>query len=254
MAAVRVLVLRAAGINCDEETAFGWEQAGAAADRVHVNRLFENRESLADYQVMCIPGGFSHGDHIAAGVILGNRIARWLGDEIAAFIDRGGLVLGICNGFQVLVRAGLLPGPGCAARVTLTLNASGRYEDRWVRLKPAASHCAFLDRDERYEFPVGHAEGRVAVSDETALTALETANRIALRYVGPADESPGYPGNPNGSIGDVAGLTDATGRVLGLMPHPDRFLHATNHPAWTRRGSTESGGSRFFRRAVAHFA
>lgn len=253
MATPRVLVLRAAGINCDEETAFGWQRAGALTERVHVNRIMGRPDRLKAYQILTIPGGFSYGDDIAAGAILGNQLARHLGEAIGEFVEGGGLVLGICNGFQVLVRAGLLPGPDCPVRITLALNESGRYEDHWVRLRAEAPQCAFLPPGETFEMPVGHAEGRVAFSDESALAVLESSNRVALRYVASDDGAPSYPQNPNGSTGNVAGLTDGTGRILGLMPHPDRFLNRTNHPAWTRDASIESDGLRFFRHAISYF-
>lgn len=253
MAIVRVLVLRAAGINCDEETAFAWEQGGARPDLVHVNRLIENPSSLDAYQILTVPGGFSYGDDIAAGKILGVYLAQHLGDAVRAFVDRGGLVLGICNGFQVLVRAGLLPGIGCDVPVTLTLNDSGRYETRWVNLRCETSHCAFLERGEILEMPVGHAEGKFTVAELRDLEKLESRNRIALRYTAPDGGPPVYPENPNGSIGNVAGLTDSTGRVLGLMPHPERNVARPQHPAWSRDSSIESAGRRVFRRAVSRF-
>ncbi len=253
MSTIRVLVLRAAGINCDEETAYAWELAGADALRLHVNRLIEDPRLLEGFQILSIPGGFSYGDDIAAGMILGLRLARHLGDPLRGFIARGGLVLGICNGFQVLVRAGLLPGPACGGPVTLTLNRSGRYEDRWVRLRVGSSRCAFLERDEEFELPVAHAEGRFAVSSEAALAVLESRDCVALRYIAPDGGEPSYPDNPNGSIGNVAGLTDDTGRVLGLMPHPERYVKVTNAPHWTRGRSGEPDGLRIFRRAVRHF-
>ena len=252
MATVRVLVLRAAGINCDEETLFAWETAGAKAERLHINRLLESPGRLAEHQILTIPGGFSYGDDIASGKILANQLAHHLGEPLARFIDGGGLVLGICNGFQVLVRLGLLPGMDCGVRATLTLNDSGRYEDRWVRLGTEAGHCAFLEKGEVLHLPVAHAEGKVAVEgDESGLAVLKTAGRVGLRYIAADGGEPTYPENPNGSIGNVAGLTDRTGRVFGLMPHPERNILPTHPPEWTRRTSIENDGLRIFRRAVA---
>lgn len=254
MARIRALVLRAAGINCDEETALAWQRGGCDADLVHVNRVIESPGRLEDYQILTVPGGFSYGDDIAAGRILGNQLARQLGDAIRAFVDSGGLVLGICNGFQALVRAGLLPGRDCDVPVTLTQNGSGRYEDRWVRLRAETDRCAFFAKGDEFEFPVGHAEGCFAVSNQDALSHLAAAGRVALRYASRNDAAPVYPANPNGSAGNVAGLIDGTGRILGLMPHPDRCLFRTNHPGWTRDTSIESDGQRFFANAIAHFA
>ena len=255
MARVRVLVLRAAGINCDEETAFAWEMAGARAQRIHVNRLLDDPQQLGTYQVLTVPGGFSYGDDIASGKVLAGQLAQHLGDAIGSFVDRGGLVLGICNGFQVLVRLGLLPGADCHVPVTLALNDSGRYEDRWVRVRAEAAHCPFLEDGEAYDFPVAHAEGKIVVDGgEAALGRLTALGRIGLRYVSADGGEPRYPENPNGSIGSVAGLTDATGRVFGLMPHPERHVRPTHPPVWNRDLTTENDGNRFFRRAVAYFS
>jgi len=254
MATVRVLVLRAPGINCDEETAFAWSMAGAQPELIHVNRLLESPSILDGFQVLTIPGGFSHGDAIASGRILGRQLAHHLGDAIARFVGRGGCILGICNGFQVLVRAGWVPGPGCDVPVTLMVNDSARYEDRWVRVRAERSKSIFFEAGEEFEFPVAHGEGKFAVADAAGLAALETGGHVALRYVGSGSGPVAFPENPNGSIGAVAGLTDATGQVLGLMPHPERNLFSTSHPAWTSRGSIESDGPRLFHRAVRHFS
>ncbi len=251
MKTVRVLVLRAAGINCDEETAFAWRQAGASVELLHVNRLVEQPRALAACDVFTVPGGFSYGDDIASGKILANQLNHHVGDAIRDFVERGGRVLGICNGFQVLVRMGLLPGDDCGVACTLTLNDSGRYEDRWVTVRAESSPCAFLDPDAVFEFPVAHGEGKLLPSEgEASLSRLESANRIALKYIRPDGSCPAFPENPNGSIGNVAGLTDATGRILGLMPHPERNLFAPPNRAKNPDFNIETAGSRFFRRAV----
>lgn len=247
----RVLVLRAAGINCDEETAFAWRQAGAVADLLHVNRLVERPRLLADYQVLTIPGGFSYGDDIASGKILSNQLVHHLGEVLREFVARGGAILGICNGFQVLVRMGLLPGTDCGVPCTLTLNDSGRYEDRWVTVRVASPECIFLDPDETFEFPVAHGEGKVLpAGGEPSIARLVAEDRIALKYVNPDGTAPEFPANPNGSIGNVAGLTDTTGRILGLMPHPERNLFPAPARCSTRDFNAETAGARFFRRAV----
>src|ERR1043166_942189 len=219
MGEVRVLVLRAAGINCDEETAFAWEMAGAAPQRIHIRRLIESPNLIDNYQLLTIPGGFSYGDDIASGKILGNQLIHHLGDRLRRLIDRGGLVLGICNGFQVLVRAGLLSGTDCPVQATLTLNDSGHYEDRWVRLHAEVSG-PFLEAGESFNLPVAHAEGKIMIEGgEANLPRFEEAHRIALRYVAENGSSPNYPENPNGSIGNAAGLVDSTGRVLRSEEH-----------------------------------
>lgn len=250
MASVRVMVLRAAGINCDEETALAWEMAGAFPQRIHVRRLVERPELLNEYQILTIPGGFSYGDDIASGKILAGILIHHVGQELRRFIDRGGLVLGICNGFQVLVRTGLLPGADCPVKATLTLNDSGHYEDRWVRLR-AEQSCPFLETGDEFHVPVAHAEGKIMIEGgQAGLTALEAARRIALRYQSSDGGPAKYPENPNGSIGNAAGLIDGTGHVLGLMPHPERAILSTQFPTHLRDGSTETGGLRLFQRAV----
>ena len=260
-ATVRVLVLRAPGINCDEETAYAWQLAGAHAERHHVRRLIEKPDLLASYQVLTIPGGFSYGDDIASGKILAGQLKHHLGEAIGALLDRGGLILGICNGFQVLVRMRLLPGPDLAKAVSLTLNDSGRYEDRWVRVRADVSNCPFLAPGETYHLPVAHAEGKVVVAHgEAGAAALANSGRIALRYVDRRGNPAAYPGNPNGSIENAAALVNDTGKVLGLMPHPERHILPTHSPDENGPINPENGhardcdGLRIFRGAVDHFA
>ncbi|MFQ5430066.1 MAG: phosphoribosylformylglycinamidine synthase I [Phycisphaerae bacterium] len=260
MATVRVIVLRAPGINCDEETACAWQLAGARPERIHVKQLTADPAPLKAAQILTLPGGFSYGDDIAGGRILGNQLRHHLGAEIAAFLERGGLLLGICNGFQVLVRMGLLPGPDCPAPVSLTLNDSGRFEARWVHLLVESDGCPFLKQGETLHLPVAHAEGRVVTAGGAqGATPQADHDRVALRYIHPAGTPPDYPENPNGSIENVAGLLDRTGRVLGLMPHPERHVVPTQRPDRGSADSPETGlrgdcdGLRIFRRAVDHF-
>jgi phosphoribosylformylglycinamidine synthase I len=256
MAQPRAIVLRAPGTNCDEEAAYALERAGAVAETWHINKVIETPEALDRFQILTIPGGFSYGDDLGAGRILATRLARTLGDAIRRFHDRGGLVLGICNGFQVLVRAGLLPG-GAACSTTLAANQSGRFEDRWVRLLPRPGFSPFVAFSEPIELPVAHGEGRFLMSDPTAVDALESAGQVILRYAG-GDSQPtqDYPANPNGSAGAVAGVCDPTGRIFGLMPHPERFTEPWHHPRWTRHGSSvlaAPDGLRVFASAVQAF-
>lgn len=237
MAKPRAIVLRAPGTNCDEETAAAWERAGAVAETWHVSRLIESPGALDQFQVLTIPGGFSYGDDLGAGKILAARLATVLDESLKRFRDRGGLVLGICNGFQVLVRAGLLPGDTTMGRATLARNLSGRFESRWVRLVVSGGACPFLPDHSAgpIELPVAHAEGRFVPSSAEDLARLDRAGRIVLRYAGAGGRpTQDYPDNPNGSPAGVAGLCDATGRILGLMPHPERFVDRWHHPRWTR--------------------
>ncbi len=248
---VRVLVLRAPGINCDEETAFAWQSAGALPECIHVKKLIEKHSLLDEFDVLTIPGGFSHGDDIASGKILGNQLKHHLGDALRRFVERDGLILGICNGFQVLVRMGLLPGDDCPIRVTLALNDTGRYEDRWVRCRAETDHCVMLDAGAEFDFPIAHGEGKIIFEGgNAAADQLRASGRLALAYISKDGSPPVYPENPNGSIGNAAGLTDASGRILGLMPHPERNLFLTQSPTQNRVFNAETAGSVFFRRIV----
>jgi phosphoribosylformylglycinamidine synthase len=251
MLSPRALILRAPGTNCDHETAHAFERAGGMARRVHVRALAERPGLADDCQILCIPGGFSYGDDIASGRIFALELKTRLGDALRKFRDRGGLVLGICNGFQVLVQTGLLltdPATG-VAEASLAHNTSGRYVDRWVRLACGPSPCVFLRGLTELELPVAHAEGRFVLRDPARLAALSAAGQLPLTYV--ADES-GRPTNPNGALGDVAGACDPTGRVFGMMPHPERFIDATQHPSWPGRldPSAPGAGLTIFANAV----
>ena len=259
MAQPRVLVLRAPGTNCDRETAYAFEQAGATAVSVHVNALLESPEQADDFQIFCLPGGFSYGDDVAAGRVLANQLRLRLSDTLHRFKDQGKLVLGICNGFQVLIKSGLLFDVDDPAEqpATLTWNDSGRFEDRWVKLTAGRSDCVFLRNIDQMYLPVAHAEGRFVTRDNDTLGALDTAGQLVLRYAGDNNGDVAYPDNPNGSLANVAGVSDPTGCVFGLMPHPERFIDRTQHPRWSRDDPSEqheADGLRLFQNAVAHFA
>lgn len=267
----RAIVIRAAGINCDEEMVRAFQLAGAAAELVHLDALARAPERLEEADLIGLPGGFSYGDDIASGRIMGARLRERLWPALAAARDRGAAMIGICNGFQVMIQAGLLPGgqaerrghaaqagpAGSAQPITapapamaLCDNISGRYEDRWVGVEPElTSPCiwtrplAQLDPSVRM-LPVGHGEGRLLFESPAALERIEAGGQIALRYTD----------NFNGSDGAVAGVCDPTGRIFGLMPHPDRFLDWTRHPFWTRLDPTrrrgDAPGLAMFRSAV----
>jgi phosphoribosylformylglycinamidine synthase I len=255
VASVKVLVLRTAGINCDEETVYAWQTAGADAELIHVDQLRESPAVLTGVQVLTVPGGFSYGDDIAAGRILANQLAYHIADELRAFLDAGKLMLGICNGFQVLLKAGILPGgPRREPRVTLAFNDSARFEARWVHVRVSTDRCCFLREGVTLRLPVAHAEGKVVASDAAVLGELNAGGHVALRYVDENGRPGGYPVNPNGSVDDIAGLTDPTGQVLGLMPHPERHIDRTQHPLWTRLPPDgEPDGLMIFRAAIEHF-
>lgn len=266
MSSPRVLILRAPGTNCDEETAFAFEQAGAVAERIHVNRLAENSALKDRYQILCLPGGFSYGDDIAAGRILATRLRQHLSDLVDQFVHGDGdrLVLGICNGMQVLMRLGVLTegvGDGNQAPATLTWNNHGRFEDRWVHLAVDDTPCVFLKGIERLYLPMAHAEGKFVTADESVLSDLQQQGRLAIRYCdgdqgGVESDVLPFPQNPNGADANVAGVCDETGRVFGLMPHPERHVDPTQHPFWTRRTEqpSEGDGLAIFRNAVEWFA
>lgn len=254
MAQVRVAVLRAPGTNCDGETRAAFEQAGAAADSVQVQELLTHAKRLADYQILAIPGGFSYGDDIAAGKLVANELRHGLQDQLGPFLQANKLVIGICNGFQMLVKAGILPGGRAdgAQEVTLTWNDSGRFEDRWVYLKPEFSVCVWTQGlEETIELPVAHGEGKFLPRDPSILEQLVGFGQIVFHYVDPSEREAGYPWNPNGSVGNIAGVCDPTGRIFGLMPHPERHVAPVQHPRWTRDGlASEGHGALIFRNGV----
>ena len=256
MKQVKAIVLRAAGINCDLETAHALELAGATAQCVHINRIIEDKKLLDEFQIIVLPGGFSYGDDVAAGKILANQIIHHLYEQIRGFIEDGKLVLGICNGFQVLVKAGILPGNDSGAEAhqeiaTITYNDSGKFEDRWVYLAPQTKKCVFIEAGQQIYLPIAHGEGKVIIRDSASLEELKSREQIAFKYVDENGQEDDYPVNPNGSVDSIAGLTDSTGRVLGLMPHPERFVRPTQHPRWTRmKNKTDADGMTIFINAV----
>lgn len=250
----RILVLRAAGTNCDLETVYAFELAGGKPERVYIDEL--KRTDLRKYQVLVIPGGFTYGDDIAAGKILANEIKFKYRDQVLDFIERGNLILGICNGFQVLVKCGILPGfDGYfkAQTVSLIFNDSERFEDRWIRMKVDAGRSVFTRGiDKLIYLPVAHAEGKFVVKNKQVLKKIR--DHIVFQYVNEKGGKPGYPANPNGSVLDIAGICDRTGRVLGLMPHPERHVAAFQHPLRTReKVPAEGDGLVIFRNAVEYF-
>jgi phosphoribosylformylglycinamidine synthase len=255
MAVPNALVLRAPGTNCDEETQRAFEMVGGNAKRMHINALREQPRSLRDYQILVIPGGFSYGDDIGAGKVFALQFQHYLADALRQFRDDEKLILGICNGFQVLLKAGLLIPPDEDGPIaTLGFNDSGKYEDRWVHMQATPGKCPFLKNIERLTLPVGHGEGNFVCRKEWIVRGLAQAGQVVLRYCDDAGSAAGYPANPNGSQDSIAGICDYTGRVMGLMPHPDRHLFPTQHPQWARRGLKDEGdGLQLFRNAVEFF-
>ena len=239
MSDVNVLIMTGFGLNCDNETAYAFQLAGAETRFVHINSLIDGGVRLADFQVMVFIGGFSWADDHGAGVVQAMRLKTNIGEKILEFVDQGNLVLGICNGFQALVNLGLLPGfdqDYTRRSVALTFNDCGNFRDQWVYLKTnPASPCVFTTGIDTAQFPVRHGEGKFYADDDT-LARLLKSNQIALQYAD-SDGNPArgrFPFNPNGSLQDVAGICDSTGRIFGLMPHPEAYNHWSNHPDWTR--------------------
>jgi len=254
----KVLVMRTAGVNCDKETEFAFSLAGADTHLRHVNQVKEKND-LRSYQIIAMPGGFSYGDDLGAGKILSLELLLWFKDQLKEFIAKGGLIIGICNGFQVLVKTGILPDADFKQTVTLGSNDSGRFEDRWVYLKtngqgPKAEGLENIwlkELPEIINLPVAHGEGKF-YAEKGILDRIERCGQVALRYVGSKGEPAKYPFNPNGSLNDIAGITDATGKVLGLMPHPERFMFKHQWFNWKEK-EISPFGLKFFENGVKYF-
>ncbi len=266
MASPRVLMLRAPGTNCDQETSFAFEQVGAKVSSIHINQLVE-QPSLGDgYQILCLPGGFSYGDDIAAGRILAQRLNVHLKDLVDAFRSQDRLVLGICNGFQVMMRLGIFfpsdvfPDARQRTPATLTWNQQARFEDRWVHVVNANSNSIFLKDVQTMYLPMAHAEGRFVFAGEAEAEKLASQGQLGLRYSTVdgqvSDETLRFPENPNGAQRNVAGISDPSGNAFGLMPHPERHIDPTHHPSWTRRTEQPEHGDGhiIFHNAVQFFA
>lgn len=257
----KVLVLKTDGINCDEETAFAFDLAGGDAKIVHVNDLRNKKENLDNYNILAIPGGFSYGDDIISGKILAIELTSFFSKELKRFIERKNtLIIGICNGFQVLIRTGLLPfGNVEKMAATLTNNDSGHFECRWINLKTEKkSRCVFLNNEAMKQFnnlvsyQVAHGEGKFFTDDKT-LKEIEKQNLVAIRYVDlKGNPTQKYPENPNGALNAIAGICDPTGRILGLMPHPERFVKMEQYPNWRRSKITKPQGLPIFENMIKY--
>lgn len=273
----KVCVLRTAGTNCDQETAFAFLKVGAETELVHINQFINNEKSFENYQILAIPGGFTYGDDIAAGKILANELRYKLIDGVAKFIEAGKLIIGICNGFQILVKSGLLPGnDNLKQEVSLIINDSGKFEDRWVYLKLSAvststslgvlqrgvpsqskdcqlsAKCVWVkDLPKIIYLPVAHGEGKFVTQNKEASSRLRKNGQIVFQYCNESGDFDGYPCNPNGSEDNIAGICDETGRILGMMPHPERHTEVTQHPRWmSLKNKKEGEGLQIFRNGV----
>ena len=250
MAKLKTLILFGYGINCENESKYAIEKSGGEATVLHVNEVLKAPQILEHYNMLMIPGGFSFGDDLGSGKVFGNKLKIKLKKELSNFISQKKLVLGVCNGFQVLVKMGLLPEPDFQQRVTLINNDSGHYEDRWVMLKANAnSHCIFTKGIEFLYVPIRHGEGKL-VASESELSDLEKNHQIVFQYVDQKGNLGGFPFNPNGSMKNIAGICDKSGRVFGLMPHPEAFNIAENCPKWVEGIVKDPLGLKIFKNAV----
>lgn len=254
MANAKAAVLCGYGINCDYETEYALRASGADAKRVHAHEIVENPKILGNFNLLAFPGGFSYGDDIGSGRVLANKIRFKLKEQMQDFVKQGKLVIGICNGFQIIAKMGLLPYNDFEQKATLTFNDSGKFEDRWVHLKiNQKSPCAFTHGMSGLMLPVRHGEGKF-VTNEAVLKDLVSKNMITMQYVNEKDELAGYPCNPNGSILNIAGICNEQGNVFGLMPHPEAYNAITNNPYWTgvkdRITDWKGPGLRIFENAV----
>ena len=244
----RCLVLSGFGLNSEVELADAFSLAGADSKIVHFSDISSGAQKLEDYQIFAIPGGWSFGDDISSGRVLANKLKSTFRNQFESFVSSGKPILGICNGFQVLAKLGALPNLSLdfSQEVTLSNNASGRFEDRWVRLKPQKSACKYFEGVEFISCPVRHGEGRLACRDESVLQKIEKQGMVALKYVDENLKEGGYPINPNGAVKSIAGLSDATGKILGMMPHPECSVYRTQFPRFTAGISYEANSRKFF--------
>lgn len=251
---LKALVLYGYGINCERESKYVIEKSGGSADILHLNKVLESPALLEDYNMLLVPGGFSFGDDLGSGKVFANKMKFRLRDQLEEFVKAEKLVLGICNGFQVLVKMGLLPEPDFQQRVTLTTNDSGHYEDRWVILKSnPKSLCIFTKGIDYMLCPVRHGEGKFIPRDDDVLKELKEKDLVVFQYTDKDGKLAGYPYNPNGSVENIAGICDNTGHIFGMMPHPEAFNIPENCPYWTRGTVKEAMGLRIFKNAVDYF-
>ena len=253
----KALILHTTGTNRDHDAAEALELAGAAPEIVHLNQLRTGERHWQDYQMLVLPGGFSYADALGAGKLLALELKVYFADEVRTFVGSGKPVIGICNGFQALVKSGILPDPAANGReqaATLTFNAGGHFECRWVTLQPRSKTCLWTRHlSESIYCPVAHGEGNFQTGQAQTASFLKTNDQIALFYTLP-DGNPAhgsYPHNPNGSLLDIAGICNPEGNVLGLMPHPENHIYSHQHPRWMR-GETSGSGLPLFVNGVQY--
>ncbi|MFA5689495.1 MAG: phosphoribosylformylglycinamidine synthase subunit PurQ [Kiritimatiellales bacterium] len=233
----KILVITGYGVNCEAESSYAWKLAGAEAVQVHLNDLLETPVQMREFQGMMFIGGFSYGDHMTSGHVFALRVKHHLRDELQKFIDAGKIIIGVCNGFQTMTKIGLLPGfdgEYFEPKISLMQNDVGHFQNFWVNLKfESASPCIFTKGLDTLPMPIRHGEGKVFTTDKKVIERIETLNLAAVRYADAAgNPAQDFPENPNGSLHAIAGLCDPTGRVFGMMPHPEAYLFPENHPNW----------------------
>jgi len=259
---VKALVITGFGLNCERETAYAFQLAGAEPAQVHLSDILAGDRSLGEFHILAFIGGFAFGDHLGAATVFANRLKYRLRRELEQFVADGRLIIGICNGFQTIARLGLVPaleGSRFEPQIALAPNSHGVFRDAWVMLRAdPASPCVFTRGIDLLPLPIRHGEGRFVPRDRDVLQSIRTAHLAPVRYVDPESGAPTdeYPHNPNGSVDAIAGVCDLSGRVFGLMPHPEAYLSPFNHPHWTRQKLNgvlppEGLGLRVFRNAVA---
>jgi len=258
----KVCILRSAGTNCDKETAFAFSKVAGDPEFVHINQLIKGQKLLSSYQILAIPGGFTYGDDLGAGRIFANELRYKLGTDLIKFVEQKKLIIGICNGFQILVKSGLLPGNKKLEQETsLIINDSAKFEDRWVYLKSSQStvhssqkRCVWTrNLPEIIYLPVAHGEGKFIVKDKTVLERLKKNGQIVFQYCNEEGKIAKYPHNPNGSTESIAGICDETGHILGLMPHPERHIESMQHPRWSGLARNKEGdGLQIFKNGIEY--
>jgi phosphoribosylformylglycinamidine synthase subunit PurQ / glutaminase len=260
---VQVLIITGYGLNCEAESKYAWELAGARAELVHFSDLVAQPARLHDYAALMFIGGFSYGDHMTSGHVFALRVRHRISGELEKFINQGKLIMGVCNGFQIMVKLGLLPGLDrdyFVQKLSIIQNDCSTFQNRWVRLRfESASPCVFTRGLTFMPLPIRHGEGKVFTLDKNLLKRMEALGCVPCRYADPVsgEATQEFPHNPNGSLNAIAGLCDPSGRIFGLMPHPEAHLYPENHPQWEvqkRHGALpEHGlGLALFRNAVEH--
>ncbi|HOJ63950.1 MAG TPA: phosphoribosylformylglycinamidine synthase I [Spirochaetota bacterium] len=254
---VKVLILTGYGINAEKELKWGFDIAGGNAEIIHIEDIINKKKKIFDYQILAFPGGFSYGDHIASGRVFGARIKYTLFEEIKRFIEDKRLIIGICNGFQIITKMGLVPDceDNFEQEASLIENDSGHFEDRWVWLKKGNSNSFWLKDIDRIYVPVRHGEGKFITKDENILNKIIKNGQIAFQYVNPNKDTDEveYPFNPNGSVLNIAGITNKEGNILGLMPHPEAFIFEENHPNWTEGKKEKFLGLKILKNGIDYF-